>query len=377
MGKRILLGIDFIGANFPSALYAIQQWLGYATRSEEYDCMLGVSNFCDKHSPLPGATGLSPSNAMKALSAFIPKDHLAHWTSEIDATLLAEIRENECRSQPFFPDFSYGSVVNRLLLLAYSYDCDYLVRIDPGTLPPEGRTFAQLMCEHEAEIDGNPNTVVSRRYANRLALRDMFVKPGKETSHAELVTSFTGIDVHAQITGGAMLTLRSPGTPAVCFPAGAGSTLVWASDDGIYQVLSRTQSKSRMLPDHPVQRFDAVGKHKESTEYYRGIVGAVYLNVVRTGKSREVANQAAERFVDQLKGNILDVQKCRELDNDPAWTATFCRENKAPGPFLDAIAAGYENHVELLGEWERICGILKSPLARETSANKRIDTDGE
>jgi len=365
MDKRILWGIDFIGANFPSALYTIQQWWRYVTRGKEYDCILGVSNFCNTDSPLPGASGLSPTKVREVLSCFIPKEKLAQWTSEIDFRVLEIVRSNGF-PQPLFPEFNYGSVVNRLLLLAYSRNCDYLVRIDPGTIPPEGKPFGELMAEHEQIIDGRPNIVVSRRYADRLALRDMFVKVGKENSHAELVKRYTGINVYAQITGGAMLTLRSPGTPAICFPTGAGLTLVWASDDGIYQVLPNTSTKSRMLPSYPVRRFDSVGKPKKSIEYYRGIIGAVYLNSLRNGKTVYSAEQDAKQFLQELKANILDAEKCSLMDNDPDWATSFCLEKIAPRSFLKAVEDGYKNYIRLLEEWERICETLKTLIEQET-----------
>ncbi len=367
MKKKILLGIDFIGSNFPGAIYTIQQWWKYVTSDNKYDCILGVSNFCNRNSPLPGAWDLSPTKVKEVLRCFIPKKKLVQWTSDIDAILLQTLqKEKRFKSKPFFSEFNYGSVVNRLLLLAYSHDCDYLVRIDPGTIPPKGKPFVDLMAEHESIIDGQINTVVSRRYADRLALRNIFVKEGKENFHAELVKKYTGIDVYAQITGGAMLTLKSPGTPAICFPPGDGLTLVWASDDGIYQVLPETKTKSRMLPDYPVQRFDAVGKPKKSIEYYRGIIGAVCLNTLRNGKTLKIAKQNAEQFLQKLKADILDVEKCSLMDADPNWNTTFCLKNIAPQPFIKAIADGYKNYIQLLDEWKEICNILKSLIVQKT-----------
>ena len=376
---RILLGIDFIGANFPSARQTIQQWWPYVNESEEHDCILGVSNFCAKDSHLPGGKGLLPTSAVEVLSSSVDKKKLAHWTSDIDSILLETIR-GRFESQPFFSDFNYGSVVNRLLLLAHSHACDYMVRIDPGTLPPqgEGASFAKLMSEHESEIGKDPRAVVSRQYANRLALRHMFVKSGQEKFHAKLVEDFTGIDVQCQITGGAMLTLRSPGTPAVCFPKKAGLTLVWASDDGIYQLLPDTQAKSHPLKNHPVERFDEVGKRKKSTEYYRGIIGAAYLNAMRTVKNKQMAKQHAKDFVRDLKDKILDATKCdkldkdidKDIDKDSDWATRFRLEHIAPLPFLRAIEAGHANHIRLLTEWGGICEALKSLVAEKTIVRK-------
>lgn len=375
MAKKVLLGLDFIGANFPAALYTIQQWWTYASRSEEHVCMLGVSNFADKASSLPGANDFTPLDALKTISAFVPSGQIAQWTTDVDAKLISELEGNGIQSRPFYSAFNYGSVVNRLLLLASALDCQYLVRVDPGTLPPRDKTFLDLMTEHERMIGSERRAVVSRRYANRLALRDMFVREGLAGQHAEKVKSFTGIDVHSQITGGAMLTFSAPGTPAVCLPTGAGLTLVWASDDGIYQVLDETKANSKMLSEGPVERFDAVGKPKNPREYYRGILGAVYLKAVRDGQDIDAARTTAESFVTELAQDILDDQKCSEIDS--AWRSTFVATEIAPEAFVEAIRGGWDNYCKLRVEWEKICEILHPSIAKDTSANNRMDTDGE
>jgi hypothetical protein len=231
------------------------------------------------------------------------------------------------------------------------------------------------MAEHEAKIAGDRHTIVSRRYATRLALRDMFTRRGLEQKHAEKVKAYTGIDVHAQITGGAMLTFRVPGTPAVCLPAGAGLTLVWASDDGIYLVLDETAPKSRMIPQTPVERFDAVGKIKSPKEYYRGILGAVCLKAVRDGKDIDAAKEIAESFIKELAEEILDPAKCSEID--PSWSSTFIATEIAPEGFVKAIGDGWENYCSLIHEWDKICEIVRTRIATESSANRRIETDGE
>ncbi|MCG8431043.1 MAG: hypothetical protein MJA29_07710 [Candidatus Omnitrophica bacterium] len=372
MAKKVLLGIDFIGANFPAALYTIQQWWAYVNRSKEHVCVLGISNFADKNSVLPGARNLTPLGALKTISAFVPVDQISQWTSDVDARLLALLERRGIQSRPFYSEFNYGSVVNRLLLLAFALDCEYLVRVDPGTLPPKGKTFCELMDEHEREIGGDPLTVVSRRYANRLALRDIFVRRGLESQHEHKVKFFTGIDVHSQVTGGAMLTFRTPGFPAVCFPTGTGLTLVWASDDGIYRVLDETKSKSKMLQQDPVERFDADGKLKKPKEYYRGILGAIYLKTVRDGDDIDTARKIAGSFVMELAKDILDDRRCSEIDS--AWRNTFVANVIAPKAFVNAIRDGWVNYSILCIEWERICGILQHSITSEMSAKNRIET---
>ena len=258
---RVLLGIDFIGTNFPAALYTLQRWWDYINKSNGYFCIVGISNFCDSNASLPGTTNLTPINVLKVLNGFIPKNQLVQWTSEIDSGLLEEVKKNGCKSQPFYSGFNYGSVINRLLILASSFDCDYMVRVDPGTVPPKKKSFSKLMHKHSKIINKDKQTVVSRRYADRLALRDMFVIDDHIEKHRELVMKYTGVNVNAQITGGAMLTFKTPGTPAICFPSGdKGLTLVWASDDGIFNILSETKEKSEMKEKFPVERFDEQGK---------------------------------------------------------------------------------------------------------------------
>lgn len=376
MAKRVLLGIDFIGSNCANARQSIEEWWHYILRSEDYACIVGISNFCERQKSLPGSVDFFPTEALRELSSIIPENQLTQWTSDIDAHLLGIVQGSQCCSQPFYSEFNYGSVINRLLLLGYAYECDYLIRIDPGTLPPQDKDgsadFATLMTDHEHIIGSDPNTVVSRRYADRSALRHMFVKSGQEESHAHLIIEYTGIKVKSQVTGGAMLTMKLPGVPAICFPKGSGLTLVWASDDGIYQVLPQTKKNSAMMKDHPVERFDAVGKQKKSTEYYRGILGAVYLKAVRDGKSADLAQLEAEIFIETLKNEILDHRKCREIDEDPDWIKMFCLDAVAPHPFLEAVAVGYENHSVLLDEWDQICRLLKPLIVQETNAKSLL-----
>ena len=370
MIKRVLLGIDFIGANFPAALYTIQQWWAYASQSRQHICLVGISNFCDRQTSLPGANNLTPADALKIFNAFIPEDQLLLWTSDIDAGLLEKIKKNGCHSQPFYPDFNYGSVVNRLLLLASSHNCDYLIRVDPGTLPPKDKTFEQVMDEHQQKIADDPSVVISRRYADRLALRDMFVSDAKKVAHIEYIKKCTGINVKAQITGGAMLTFKTPGIPAICFPTSPGLTLVWASDDGIYQILDKTKSNSKMLDDkskqYRVQRFDAEGKPKTPKVYYRGILGAVYLKALQDKKDEKKAKIRAQSFLNHLTKEILAPQKCK--NSDPEWKGTLLLDEIAPEEFFKAIRIGNENHDGLLLEWEKICAVLQASIVRETRA---------
>ncbi len=365
--KRVLLGIDFIGSNYKNGRDSILKWWKYISKDDVFDCIVGVSNFCGRYDPLPGGNGATPADIVKDLNKIIPQKRLFQWTSDIDDDLLNVVKHNGYQSVPFYNSFNYGSVINRMLLLTFSHNCDYLVRIDPGTMPNEKVSFTQLMQEHEKIIKGDIYTIVSRKYEKRLALRDIFVKKGLEMRHAELVQQYTGINTFSQITGGALLTQKSPGIPAICFPYGQGLTLVWGSDDGIYQILPETMEKSRMLNGFPVKRFDNIGKLKKSTEYYRGIIGAVFLNAICAGKCRSEAENMADLFMQQLKEKILDSKKCIYMDRDHNWFKNFTRNNIAPSLFLDSIIKGYRNYKILLQEWTEICKILKNLIVKKTN----------
>lgn len=363
--RRVLLGIDFIGDNWHAALSSIERWWEFVSTSAHYWVLVGVSNFCQRQEILPGSVDVTPDSVHRILTSFIPADRLTHWTSDIDGRVLVEAQRQGCRSVPLYSAFNYGSIVNRLILMAHAKGCEYLVRIDPGTCPPEGVSFDALMSEHERSIDDNTYAVVSRQYAGRLALRHMFAKEGRELAHTKLVRRMTGVHVDAQITGGAMFTQRMPGVPAVCFPPPKeGLTLVWASDDGIYQTLKCTKAHCRVLQSCPVPRFDSVGKIKGPLEYYRGIVGAAFLHSLENHASRRKAEGELDHFMDELKAGILDESKCSHYDGNSDWATNFCLRGLAPSDFLDAIEIGYANHTRLLSEWDGIADALR-PLVRD------------
>ncbi len=370
MRKRVLLGIDFVGFNYNNSFRSIKEWWSYVKQSSAYECLLGVSHFCFNNKVLPGSEDKTPRDVIKELKQFIPIEQMIQWTSDIDSEVIGKLENNNIHSQPLFTEFNYGSVNNRLLLLAHSHECDYLVRVDPGTIPPKLNSFSELMKEHEEKIDNDPYTIISRRYSERFALRNMFVKSGLEKLHLKLVQKFTGIDVFNQVTGGAMLTFKTPGTPAICFPAKEGFTLVWGSDDGLYQVIPETRLKSHMLPDNPVERFDSEGKPKSSKEYYRGIIGAVFLKFLKVGKDSEFAKDRLELFFKDLKDNILDSKLCQELDNDKNWHSSFSLDNIVTNSFFDSIEKGYKNYLILIDEWLIVCDLLKSILVEKIKVNR-------
>jgi hypothetical protein len=361
---RILLGIDFVGDNWHTARSTVEQWWQFAADSAVYDVALGVSNFCRRKEVLPGSDSITPESVHQNLASMIPADRLAHWTSDIDDQVLTEAVRHGFHAVPLYSQFNYGSIVNRLLLMASARDCQYLVRVDPGTRPPTNTPFDRLMDEHRRLIEDDGYEVVSRRYGSRLALRHMFVRPGLEDIHKNLVQDATGVKIDSQVTGGAMFTQRTPGVPAVCLPPHDGQpTLVWASDDAIYHFLPQTRTHSKMLESYPLPRFELAGKAKSPAEYYRGIVGAIFLRSLTKGTSHNQAVSELEAFIQQLKSEMLDVAKCSQYSGDSQWLSSFSPENLAPAAFLDAIRAGYVNHQKLLPEWNGLVETL-SPLIR-------------
>jgi hypothetical protein len=175
------------------------------------------------------------------------------------------------RPEPFTSGFSYGGCVNQLMILSQLAGCDYLLRVDPGTLPPAG-----LWSMIETQMAAlQAHCVVSGVYQNRLAFRDdLYVRPAMRDHYLAFIAHHTGVDLQHQITGGALFMASSPGIPAIPFQEwSAGKpTLVWGSDDAFFQDCG---VKSRVFAQHRVPRHDPFGKPKPPIEYFRGIVGRV------------------------------------------------------------------------------------------------------
>lgn len=364
--KRVLLGIDFVGANFPSALYSLQRWAEYAKSSTSFDPVIGVSTFCRRSEPLRGAKTLTAEQAVGIVRACCSGLPVLHWDTGVNELATGILAETGIGSVPSWPDFSYGGVVNRLLLLANEASCAWLVRMDPGTLPPSEKPFDDVLHHHLAWI-GDSSIVVSRGYKGRLALRDIFLIEGKADEQCDLVQGMTGIDPLAQVTGGAMFTSKVPGVPALSFPSSeSGPTLVWGSDDGIYQILPSTQG-SRKVGVIEVPRFDVVGKPKSTKEYYRGVAGTVFLASVLRG-ARNPTNEV-QQFLDRV-AVLLDDKRCSQIDENPNWRSEFMRANVAPDAFLERINTGFKNHEALCKNWPRLTEVLKGKLSAAVQVAK-------
>lgn len=359
---KILLGFDFAGvSNFPAALYSVQRWMQYAQRSNEYDVIFGVSISASRGECLLGSNDLTVDGALKVISQYANITTVWDNTVTVSANrILTDANIVSC--QPYYEVFNYGSLVNRLLLLANVNDCQYFVRFDPGTLPPNSSSFDEMMGVHRIVI-GQTDRVVSRGYEGRTSLRDIYVDDS--IGHSELLTVYTDIVPERQVTGGAMFTSPVPGIPAICFDkSSAGLTLVWGSDDAYFQILPETNGSQKIDPSS-IPRFDPVGKVKPNIEYYRGIAGMVFLsNYLQKGKYKFAAEKTAE-YLRVIHQSYLVPAKYIFKDPDQTIEQEFVVENIAPNAYLDKIVEGYKNHRALLanGTWQKIAQVLKDNVS--------------
>jgi hypothetical protein len=358
-----MIGFDFTGSNYAKAKHSLEAWARYATQSQQFDVVFGVSTANYRSKGMTGAPHLKTNDALKEMSKLCPA--FARWdedVTDIANKILDDGNGADCR--PFYPGFNYGSLDNRLLLLANVISCRYLVRIDPGTCPPSAIAFDDVLSEHLRLIDSR-SIVVSQGYKDRLAIRDMFVRD--KSRHEQLILEYTGIEPTSQVTGGAMLTSNVPGVPALPFepygPDRKGNTLVWGSDDAIYQILDETRG-SHKLSLAPIPRFDAEGKKKSTIEYYRGVTGMVYLSTLIEGHGSSEAESKLQKFFGKLKAEYLDPLKYRPEEEGKQLEEEFDLNTVAPAAFRKSIEAGRENHARLLSNdnWTRMSDQLGEAL---------------
>ncbi len=322
--SRILLAVSYTASNAASAQATIREFGKYFQRNADsrHEVLLGVESGADRRADLAQFEHLFPEIYL--------------W--DVDATVRA-LSALQGRPQPFFPGFSYGGYVNRVLILSRLAGCDYLIRVDPGTLPPMG---LWSMIETQA-VALRSDDVVSGVYRDRLAFRDKLYA-GRSLRHGYLafIARQTGITLHRQITGGALFMIASPGIPAVPFEEWSlgNPTLVWGSDDAVFQ---RSGINSRVFTEHKVPRHDPFGKAKPAVEYFRGIVGMVYLNRLRRN---DAARTSVASFIEALNGFLDD-----SLEENRESRIPLQEQDVAPAPFLDSIDSGYANYLLLLDHW--------------------------
>ena len=262
-------------------------------------------------------------------------------------------------ARPFFPGFSYGGFLNQALILATYAECDYVLRVDPGTAPPE--ELSEILLKHLDTLDAESDLeVVSGQYRDRLAYRDrLYRRDTRADEYLRFVGRFTGVDLREQVTGGAMFTATIPGVPAMpfeMFTAASGKqapTLVWGSDDALFQLHSPpTLPCGRVFLEHAAPRFDPVGKAKLPEEYFRGVAGMVYL---RTLLARCRSRASVSRFIAELNPYLSpDRPECRDPKNPARTLLPLTREDVAPDAFLDKIDLGHANYTRLCRDWTEI-----------------------
>jgi hypothetical protein len=357
--ERVMIALDFAEPNFPNALCTLVQWAACAKEQKDFDVVFGVSTTME-----------NPQDMINLVVKYLKPFKVFFWDNYFDGDVFNIVNNypeaEGCR--PYYPGFNYGSLVNKLLLLAHMADCQFLVRVDPGTYPFANYNFGAGIKSHIDFIRGT-KSVVSCSYEGRPALRPMFVR--NEKDHKNLVWHYTKINPDSQVTGGALWTSTVPGVPAIGFPKwGVGPkdlTLVWASDDAIYQVLPETKGSNR-LPGS-VLRFNPEGMLKDTVAYYRGVVGAVYLfNLIRS-EQEFFAKTEVEKFLEALRNHHLDVAKYRPMDENVVATEKLIEEEfvidtVTPERFLTCIRAGLENHSKLMegDRWTKIADVLKNRL---------------
>ena len=325
--SRILLAVSYTASNATSALTTIREFGNYFQRNADsrHEVLLGVESGADRRAELARFENLFPS--------------VYRWDDDTTAQALSALRG---RPQPFFSGFSYGGYVNRVLILSRLAGCDYLLRVDPGTLPPIG-----LWGMIEAQVSAlRAVRVVSGVYQDRLAFRDnLYARRSVRDEYLAFIAQETGVAVHRQITGGALFMVASPGIPAIPFQEWSPGhpTLVWGSDDAVFQ---DSGINSRVFTEHKVPRHDPFGKAKPPVEYFRGVVGMAYLNRLRR---YDAARPSVASFIEALNGFLDD-----SLEENRESRIPLDPQDVAPEPFLDSIDSGYANYLRLLDAWNEV-----------------------
>jgi hypothetical protein len=332
---RILLSIGYIASNEVGAARTIDAFGAYFARNPHsaYDVCLGVDTLGRLR---PGLARFQPF--FRGVFA---------WDERATVCALAAIADGP---RPFHAEFSYGGLVNRILILASVAGCDYVLRVDPGTLPP-----ADLWNMIETQVEAlRTHRVVSGVYVDRLAFRDnAYALATRHDDYLRFVESATGVNIHEQLTGGALFMAATPGVPALPFEQSGNMrepTLVWGSDDALFQTMG---IPTRVFTQHRVPRHDPFGKAKPPAEYFRGVLGMVYLNQLRQDSG---SRSWVPEFVDTLNG-FLDAT----LDESRSYGLSVLPlriEEVAPPAFLDRIEAGFENYSRLCLTWTALVADL-------------------
>ena len=337
--SRILLTVGYVSSNAVSARRTIEEFGRYfrANTHCRYEVSLGVETSVEQR---PG---------LAQFGRFFPTLYI--WD---DGATLRALKALRGRPQPFSSGFSYGGYLNRVLILSRLAGCDYLLRVDPGTLPP-GDLWNMIQRQAVAL---ERHRVVSGVYADRLAFRDnLYARPSMRQPYLALIAKETGVALQRQITGGALFMVASPGIPAIPFEqwSVADPTLVWGSDDAIFQDAG---IESYVFTKHKVPRHDPFGKAKPPVEYFRGVAGMVYLSHLRRNNA---ARSAVRTFIRDLN-EFLEPS----LAENQGSRFPLAEDDVAPPQFLDGIDSGYANYLQLRTGWNEVVDDVVRAVAPDT-----------
>lgn len=322
---KMMLGMSLFKANCGEASHTAQAFSKALWKED--DVVLGVET-----DGLGRDTPEMRQFIMDRLSEGWSEKRVYLWDEESDKTFFGNWPSSQ--PMPFYPGFSYGGAVNRILTLAKLAGCQYLVRVDPGTAPPDN--FREMVRNHIKAITESEAEVVSGQYTDRIALRDDFIPTEKRDDYYEFIRVSTGVNPHRQITGGAAFTLNvTAGPPPIPFP---GFTPVWASDDGLYSTVC--EGKALVLADSRVLRTDPGQAARHGEEYPVRLASMVTLRKLLTGCSEKDAVSAGCIFLEELKSRGFYQQF------DPSEAKKKLQE-RSPN-----VIGGWRNYAKLRRLWK-------------------------
>lgn len=324
--RRILLGLSFFNQT-TEVTETLRSFLNLI-ESGSYDVVLGLENEKPRTEFAPVLQTLQGQGW--------PACYL--WDDVVNRSALQLLPPNGAK--PFFATFSYGSAVNRLLLLSVAAGCEGLVRLDPGTTSPPDMT--RLVGLHLNALSQG-RKVVSAQYSGRVAIRDDFVPESQRADYYNLVGTATGIDCRPgqQVTGGAAMTTRSDGPPAIVFD----NVKVWASDDGFFQV-ALGRDATDVQREIPITRTEP-GFGLELSAYIARVAAMVILRHAVTGSDHGAALRAARDFTRDIHAFVASRYS---YDSETA--------DRAITPQVTLVYGGLENYRRLSDDWISVAGGL-------------------
>jgi len=165
---KVMLGISFAGGNWNNALASLARFRKAHEPMADFSVVVGVETLDNRDGQLRGR--IKPTAAVFQAMVDQGWEEFFFWDGHLNTICKPSLAN---LPKPFYDDFSYGSAVNRLLMLGRYAGCDFLVRIDPGTQMPEKTRLRALIEMALDTLEHDPGiTVVSGQYEGRLAIRD-------------------------------------------------------------------------------------------------------------------------------------------------------------------------------------------------------------